>query len=556
MENVNKSADLVRAVPVEDPLVSVIIPVYNVASYLPACLESVVGQTLREIEILLIDDGSSDNSYSVCLEWAAKDARIRCYHQKNSGVSTARNRGLDEARGRCIAFVDSDDWLDPRYLEKLYDALCSSGAAFAECDLWRVDNRSGKMIYRACYGRMGVPYTLKEHMKYGPTATYKAMSLRSLWEENHLRLPDCAFESPAIYALVLALSGEVANVREPLYYYRRFRENSLIETGYAARDGSANNTLGIEAMEMLLDGFRQRGLYSEYAEVLPGVVIYRLNDILAMQFHRKREENFQAVVRNYRSFLFKVFPERKNPVYLTLGGYNLNRILTHMELLHDPSCRFNFSSIASLGGPCPSLPAMQHSNRYRAMMLERENRQSFWAVLREKKPELLILDLMEERFDLLRAGDVVVTASDAREGGTYPEGTVLPAFERLPRESGACRELWEARCRDFFERLSREAPALRVFVVESLLCEQVGTLEKRHDFDDLAAIRTANRVLRESYAFLRNLLPDAAFFSVSDDPLYFTDTHYEYGAIPSHLNEIENQRIADRIEKEIRKESV
>ena len=531
------------------PLVSVIIPVYNVEAYLPACLESVTGQTLRDTEILLIDDGSEDRSYAVCLEWQARDSRIRCFHQENSGVSSARNRGLKEARGRCIAFVDSDDWLDPAYLEKLYAALCESGAAFAECDLWRCDNRSGKKIYRSCYGRMGIPYTLTEHMKYGPTATYKSMSLRSLWEEHDLRLPDCAFESPAVYALVVALSGEVASVREPLYYYRRFRENSLIETGYAARDGSANNTLGIEAMQFLLDSFRARGLWEQYGRVLPGVVIYRLNDILAMQFHRKSEADFRAVVSNFRYFLARAFPERENPVYLTVGGYNLNRILTHMNVLHDPGCRFNFSSLVSLAGPRPDLPAMRHPNRYREMMLERENRQIFWETLRDKKPEYLFLDLMEERFDLLRAGDAYITESDAWLGGAYPGDAAVPTLERIPRRGEDCRALWEDSARRFFSRLREAVPGIRICVVESLLCEEVGSPEARCSHPGLEVIRETNGVLRRYYRFLHQLLPEARFFPVADDPLYFTDRNYEYGAVPSHVNELENQKIAERIEK-------
>ena len=93
-------------------LLSIIVPVYNVERYLEQCILSLVHQSYRSIEILLIDDGSSDGSFAICDEWAKKDQRIRVFHTENHGVSHARNVGLEQARGDYIGFVDSDDWID------------------------------------------------------------------------------------------------------------------------------------------------------------------------------------------------------------------------------------------------------------------------------------------------------------------------------------------------------------------------------------------------------------------------------------------------------------
>lgn len=90
-------------------LISVIVPVYNTESFLPACIESILSQTYQDIELLLIDDGSTDRSGAICDEYAAKDSRVRVFHKENGGVSSARNLGLDQARGEYIHFVDSDD---------------------------------------------------------------------------------------------------------------------------------------------------------------------------------------------------------------------------------------------------------------------------------------------------------------------------------------------------------------------------------------------------------------------------------------------------------------
>ena len=97
-------------------LISVIVPVYNAESYLSDCLESLTRQTHRELEILVVDDGSADNSAALCEEWEKKDERIRLIRKENGGVSSARNRGLDEAQGEYVAFVDADDWILPEML--------------------------------------------------------------------------------------------------------------------------------------------------------------------------------------------------------------------------------------------------------------------------------------------------------------------------------------------------------------------------------------------------------------------------------------------------------
>ena len=530
-----------------EPEISVILPVYNVEDYVDTCMETIVNQTYGNMEILLINDGSTDGSASKCLAWRDRDPRVIYVEKKNEGVAATRNLGLQMARGKYIAFVDPDDWVDLRYMEKLHQSLEETGADLAECDLWRYDNRSGKKIYRSCYGRMGQAFTRREHMIYGPTACYKAMSRRELWIDNGVRMPSVSFESPAVYALVLALSNKIENVREPLYYYRRFRENSLIENGYAAKDGTPNNALALEAMEFLLKEFRRCGLYDTYADTLERVVKYRLNDILAMQFHRKRLEDFRVLVQNYHEFLGRTFPNGKNEPYLTWGGYNLNRILTHMNWLHNPYCRFNFSSLVSVaGGIAHGHKEIPHKNRYRRIMLEREQEGSFWQIAEEVKPRYLFMDLVEERFDLLELDGRVLTLSDARLGSNaagQPEGRVIA------RDSEECNTLWKHAVRAFLRRLYETVPGIRVVILENYLSERVGDLSGTEEFPEAESIRKTNRILSGYYAWLKNSCSGAVVVQTAKEPLYFTDRKYEYGAIPSHLNEIVNQRIAEKTER-------
>lgn len=116
------------------PDVSIIIPVYNAARYLPRCLDSVRNQTLRNWELLLVDDGSSDESGSICDAYAAQDNRIQVIHQRNSGVSAARNAGLSVASGQYIGFVDADDWIDFDMFRSLYLLASEKTCDIAMCD--------------------------------------------------------------------------------------------------------------------------------------------------------------------------------------------------------------------------------------------------------------------------------------------------------------------------------------------------------------------------------------------------------------------------------------
>ena len=133
-----------------NPLISVIVPVYNVAEYLSRCVDSILAQSYENLQIILVDDGSTDDSGKICEEYAKKDARIQVIHQNNGGLSSARNAGLDLASGEYIGFVDSDDWIEPEmYAEMLarmekYDAqLVCAG----RCD---VDGGTGEKTRGLC----------------------------------------------------------------------------------------------------------------------------------------------------------------------------------------------------------------------------------------------------------------------------------------------------------------------------------------------------------------------------------------------------------------------
>ena len=116
-----------------NPLVSIIVPVFQVEKYLEKCISSIIAQTYKNLEIILVDDGSTDNCPAICEQFQREDDRIKVIHQENGGLSHARNVGLEVARGDYIGFVDSDDWIEPNMYENLMSALQESGADIAVC---------------------------------------------------------------------------------------------------------------------------------------------------------------------------------------------------------------------------------------------------------------------------------------------------------------------------------------------------------------------------------------------------------------------------------------
>lgn len=119
-----ETPNTIQPMPEEEPLISVIVPVYNIIEYLPRCVHSIMAQTYRNLEILLVDDGSTDGTGELCDSLGAEDDRIRVFHKENGGSSSARNLGISQAKGRYLGFVDSDDYVEPYMYARLYQGIC------------------------------------------------------------------------------------------------------------------------------------------------------------------------------------------------------------------------------------------------------------------------------------------------------------------------------------------------------------------------------------------------------------------------------------------------
>lgn len=529
----------------EKPEISIIIPVYNVYEWIDQCLESIVGQTFEDFEVLLVDDGSTDGSQLKCEEWENRDSRIRAIRQQNKGPATARNRGIIEAHGNYLSFIDADDWIDRSFLYELHTAAINTNADIIECDVWRYNDKTGKKTRRICYGCVGKDYTKNEHMIYGYTAVWKCLFRRQLFVENNIYFPNCHSEARAIYALLIALSNAIVNVRKPLYYYRKFRKNSLSQKPRGITENS--NAIGVQAYDHLIEEFRKRQMFDKYSLTLEKSVNYKCSDLLCGLYTLKEEGDFAQLVQNYQQFIRKLFPNRPTEKYVVLGGYNLNRITWYMNMLHIPSLRFNFSGIISIMHPISLVDKVVHQNRYREIMINRDIQSDFWNVLSKERPSYLIIDFIEDRYDVIKFKDGYLTKSEA-----YIDcQCCLAGGEQINADSEQYECLWEQSCLIFIKRLRECYSQIQVVLVKNYLSESVGDISHQDSYVEIDWIRKANARLKHYYDFFEENCDFVKSVDASECDYYFTDREYEYGAEPAHLNDLVNREIGRMIENEM-----
>ena len=246
------------------PEISVIVPVYKVEQWLGPCVDSILNQTFRDFELILVDDGSPDNCGALCEKYAKDDPRVRVLHKANGGLSSARNAGIEAAKAPYLAFVDSDDFVRPQYLATLRAAIRQYGADMAICGAEDVTEwgeslprpaytqeleegvHTGDELLPGCYGEASAYYTVAWNK------LYKA----ELWKT--LRYPDgLIHEDDAVAHELFHTAKRVACVPEPLYCYR-LREGSICRT-----DLTPARFDGVTALVMRCEYFAKENLPQE-----------------------------------------------------------------------------------------------------------------------------------------------------------------------------------------------------------------------------------------------------------------------------------------------------
>ncbi|ELB11855.1 glycosyltransferase [Enterococcus faecium] len=216
--------------------ISIIVPVYKVEPYLRKCVDSILAQTFTDFEVILVDDGSPDNSGKICDEYASKDSRVRVIHKKNGGLSSARNAGIDVARGKYLGFVDSDDYIEKDMYELLYDNIVKEQADLSICGVYDLYANREPKILTPQYMVLSKIEAMKMILEAKVVSVQAWNKLYKKEIFDTIRYPEGVItEDAAVILPVLDKTEKVVIDNQQKYYYFH-RENSITSSRFGEKD--------------------------------------------------------------------------------------------------------------------------------------------------------------------------------------------------------------------------------------------------------------------------------------------------------------------------------
>ncbi|MDR0404668.1 MAG: glycosyltransferase [Oscillospiraceae bacterium] len=229
------------------PYISVIVPIYNVEGFLLKCLNSIANQTFKNLEVILVNDGSRDSSRKIAQEFCLSHKNFFLINEENNGQSAARNRGLSEARGKYISFVDSDDYLHPQFLEKLYALSVIHNADISCCNFFFYFPKAKIKVLCPFRGKNSIYFSSEALKKLISGTTlqgfvWNKLYRRSLFVDNNIKFQNICFEDLAIVPQLFYHSDKIAITSRPLYYYTQ-------------RKGSAMRSINADEIEDYIKSF-------------------------------------------------------------------------------------------------------------------------------------------------------------------------------------------------------------------------------------------------------------------------------------------------------------
>ena len=239
------------------PKVSVIVPVYNVEKYLEKCLESLIMQTLSDIEIITVDDGSTDDSKKIIKKFTEKyPEKLKYYYKENGGLSSARNFGIPHAHGEYIAFLDSDDYIEPTMYEEMYNVAKKENSDMVECDfIWEYPNKKVYDCGKIYNGK-------KEALEKARVVAWNKLIKREIIEKEKIEFPyGLRYEDIEFFYKLLPNLNKISFVKKFFIHYVQ-RENSIVNT-------QNNKTRDIfKVLDNVIDYYNNNNFFNEYKEQL------------------------------------------------------------------------------------------------------------------------------------------------------------------------------------------------------------------------------------------------------------------------------------------------
>lgn len=300
-----------------DELITIIVPIYKVEDYLHRCVDSILKQTYKKLEVILVDDGSPDGCGKICDEYAKLDERIKVIHKKNGGLSDARNAGIEIAQGGHISFLDSDDWLYEEYIEKLYQLLKKSNSDISVCNFIRTSiegiqvDISNEEIYE--YSNMEALGQIYDKFDAQIFVAWGKLYKRYLFDDIRFPVGRIHEDEFITYKLIYKAKKIVLSTAQLIYYWQR--EDSIMGAGFNIK----HRLDALDAFEERAEFFRDVGLKELSSKTYRSVfsmyltVIRRIDEFDKLINKKEFLKRFKNVRNNLRKskqkFSYKVFYE-------------------------------------------------------------------------------------------------------------------------------------------------------------------------------------------------------------------------------------------------------
>lgn len=286
-------------------LVSIIVPVYNVEKYLGKCLDSLINQTYRNLQIILVDDGSRDSSGTICDRYASQDNRIQVIHKKQSGVSAARNTGLEAVNGSYICFADSDDWIDEKMIETMYENMVEEKAQISIIgyDMVWEDGRSQKKSDENAYYVWNQREAIVQWMTQKIFKGFMCDKMFAKEIFTGIRFPENrSYMEDVTIGLDLFAKAETVVYSGKIGYHYRQRQGSATNSGFQERE-----LLGItEAEKMIRFSEEHQGIYDNEAYSRLLINVYTILERIVLTGSKKDKERIpelKKMLREYKGYV-------------------------------------------------------------------------------------------------------------------------------------------------------------------------------------------------------------------------------------------------------------
>ena len=299
--------------------VSIIVPIYKVEDYIRECIDSILAQTYPDFELILVDDGSPDDCGRICDDYAKGDNRIKVVHKVNGGISSARNAGLEVAKGEWIMHVDGDDWIEPDMIESLIEAAQITGADMVIGDFVKYGPSAG-------YNKLPTwssdkKKSMTNYIAYVMTTIWGSIAKRSLYADHSLKSPDGISYCEDFHLIVRLchFANKIVNVHRPFYHYR-YRPTSIMSNMNGKTEADEQ-----WVYQDTIRFFKEQGVYEDYRKVMSWRVLKSAQELLLDPAGHKR---FMELFNDGREFIFSCpFVNRKIKMLAWMLTHNLRPVV-------------------------------------------------------------------------------------------------------------------------------------------------------------------------------------------------------------------------------------